>query len=111
MTNFLIFDLTSDNVLKHLEKYGKPYKLRFHLDFHIAACGNMMMKMCLTGMYHFPYPYLAQLGSHHERRHAIIVEHCLQAAVRVKLGTFDQQQVVHLCKETCVVLGVVRDVH
>lgn len=40
-------------------------------------------------MHHYPYPYLAQLGGHHERRHAVVVEHRLQAAVGVQLGTFD----------------------
>lgn len=57
------------------------------------------------------YPYLAKLSCHHEGRHAIVVEHCLQVAVWVELGALNQQQVVHLREETGVVLGVVRDVH
>lgn len=48
MTNFLIFDLTSDNVLKHLEKYGKADLVTFHVDFNITAYGNMVMKTCYT---------------------------------------------------------------
>lgn len=59
----------------------------------------------------FLYPDLAQLGGHHERRHAVVVEHRLQAAVRVQLGALDQQQVVHFGEEARVVLGVVGDVH
>lgn len=59
----------------------------------------------------FLYPDLAQLSGHHEWRHAVVVEHRLQVAVRVELGALDQQQVVHFCEETRVVLGVVRDVH
>lgn len=58
-----------------------------------------------------PYPYLAQLGGHHERRHAVVVEHRFQAAVRVEFGALDEQQVIHLGEEARVVLGVVGDVH
>lgn len=59
----------------------------------------------------FLYPDLAELGGHHEGRHAVVVEHRLQVAVGVQLGALDQQQVVHLCEEARVVLGVVCDVH
>lgn len=55
------------------------------------------------------YPNFAQLGCHHERGHAIIVEYILQVAVWVGFGTFDEQQVVHLSDETCVVPSVVSD--
>lgn len=48
MTNFLIFDLTSDNVLKHLEEHGEADLLTFDLDFNITACRNVMMKTCCT---------------------------------------------------------------
>lgn len=60
---------------------------------------------------HHSYPDLAQFGRHHKWRHAIIIEHLLQAAVRVQFGALDQKQVIHLCEETGVVLGVVRNVH
>lgn len=59
----------------------------------------------------FIYPHLAQFGSHHERRYAIVVEHRLQVAVWVKPGSLDEQQVIHLCEESRAVLGVVCNVH
>lgn len=57
------------------------------------------------------YPNLAEFGGHHERRHSIVVEDRLQAAVGEELGALHQQQIVHLSEEAGVVLRVVRDVH
>lgn len=57
------------------------------------------------------YPDFAELGGHHEGRHAVVVEHRFQVAVWVQLGALDEQQVVHLSEEARVVLGVVGDVH
>lgn len=56
------------------------------------------------------YANFSQLGGHHERGHAIVVEHILQVAVWVEFGTFNEQQVVHLSDEACVVPSVVSDV-
>lgn len=98
MADFLVFDLSSDNVLEHLGEQALTS------DIDSYQCESVM-----TGK--FLYPDLAELGGHHERRHAVVVEHRLQVAVWVQLGALDQQQVVHLCEETRVVLGVVCDVH
>lgn len=48
MTNFLIFDLTSNNVLKHLGEYGEADLLTPDKHFYIITllCGNAMMRIC-----------------------------------------------------------------
>lgn len=68
MTNFLIFDLTSNNVLKHLGEYGEADLLTPDKHFNIITllCRNAMMRTCYVDItYKYMYPYLAQLGSHH----------------------------------------------
>lgn len=57
------------------------------------------------------HPDLARLGSHHEGREAVVVEHGLQVAVREEAGTLEQQQVVHLGDKLGVLPRVVRDGH
>lgn len=85
MTSLLIFDLAPDDVLKHLREDGEADLLTFGLT---ASRNTMMGTLKHTDAAH-PHPYLAQLGSHHERRHAVVVEHPLQVAVWVELGTLD----------------------
>lgn len=58
-----------------------------------------------------PHPNLARLGSHHEGREAVVVEHGFQVAVREEAGTLEQQQVVHLGDKLGVLTGVVSDGH
>lgn len=57
------------------------------------------------------HPDLARLGSHHEGRQAVIVEHGLQVAVREEAGTLEKQQVIHLGDKLGVLTGVVGDGH
>lgn len=57
------------------------------------------------------YPDLAELGGHHQRRHAVVVVDLLQVAFWVEFGALDEQQVVHLGDEAGVIAGVIGHVH
>lgn len=69
------------------------------------------MPVVAPGEAGYTHPDLARLGSHHERRKAIIVEHGLQVAVREEAGALEKQQVIHLGDELGVLAGVVGDGH
>lgn len=77
----------------------------------MGAGGAMNVSSSSLGAAGFTHPDLACLGSHHERRKAIIVENCLQVAVGEEALTLEKQQVVHLGDKLGVLSGVVGDGH
>lgn len=104
MTSFLVLDFTPDDMLENLQEYRTADPMTFDQN-------DKLRRNTVNCAVNVSNPRLAKFGGHHERRHPIVVEYRLQAAVREELGALHQQQVVHLSEETGVVLRVVCDVH
>lgn len=67
MADFIIFYLTSDNVLKNLKLYKNDQIFYFLLEsLAVSTCEDLYCHAA-PQTDDDPYPYLAKLGRHHER--------------------------------------------